>query len=199
MYSSSRTTKCPDRAQGFSLIELLVVIVVTAVLLLAFTGFYVSQQRAARRNEVEIETSQSLRTALEQMSRDIRLIGRDITRAPGFTRFNNVTATDLDFNIDTNDDGTGERNRFRLNGSTIEKCDGNAGTNCNVLADFITALTFNYLDCGGTAVASPNASTENRNKIGRIDVSLTVGRGRVSGTTITRTEVDSITLRNLCN
>lgn len=197
MFSSSPTTRRRDRAAGFTLIELLAVALVGSLLLLSFTSFYVSQQRAIRRNEIEIETSQALRTALEQMSRDLRLVGRDLTRA-GFARFNTAAASDIDFNIDSNDDGTSERKEYRLNGTTIESCAG-GGASCVVLADFASSLAFGYADCGANALSSVPLSSSDRNKVGRVDITLTLDRGTVAGTRITRTEKTSITMRNLCN
>src|ERR1051325_3486429 len=74
------TTMCSRSNAGFTLVELLVVIVVAGLLLAGFTTFYVSQQRALRHHQIEIEASQLLRTAIEQITRDVRSARRDITR-----------------------------------------------------------------------------------------------------------------------
>src|SRR4051812_11367781 len=106
MSNERTTTKSAEGSSGFSLIELLMVILVGTILLGSFTGFYIAQQRAARRNEVEIETSQALRAVVEQISRDLRVVGRDLTRgmlAANITRFTTADAQDLDFYVDQYD------------------------------------------------------------------------------------------------
>ena len=223
MSSSSRITKFADDSAGFTLVELLVVAVVAGTMLAAFTGFYVSEQRAVRRNEVEIETSQALRAAGEQITRDIRDVGRDLTRnllSNSIPRFNTAAASDIDFYVDQYDCGvvsTGcstpdggstiaspQRKRYRYNSGAIEQCTCNGNgcsTTCSVLADFAgtLSLTFSYYDCGGTALTSLPLSSTDRSKVGRIDVKLNLFRGMVGGTNISRTETDSVTIRNLCN
>jgi prepilin-type N-terminal cleavage/methylation domain-containing protein len=222
MSSSSHITRFADDSAGFTLIELLVVALVAGTLMAAFTGFYVSQHRAVRRNEVEIETSQALRAAAEQITRDVRDVGRDLTRnllANSIPRFNTAAASDIDFYVDQYDCGivgsgcstpdggsiaSPQRKRYRYNSGTIEQCTCNGNgcsPSCSVLADFAgsLSLTFSYYDCGGTALTSLPLSSTDRNKIGRVDIKLNLFQGMVGGTNITRTETNSVTIRNLCN
>src|SRR4029078_7796962 len=108
MSSSSRITKFADDSAGFTLIELLVVALVAGTMLAAFTGFYVSEQRAVRRNEIEIETSQALRAAAEKITRDIRDVGRDLNQSSlsnSVPRFNTADTSDIDFYVNQYDCG----------------------------------------------------------------------------------------------
>src|SRR5438874_10419724 len=98
----------PSHNRGFTLTELLVVIVVAGILLAGFTGFYLSQQHAARHHQIEVETSQSLRTALEQISRDVRSAGKNLTGTTTMPNFPFITADadTIEFQVDANDSGT---------------------------------------------------------------------------------------------
>jgi hypothetical protein len=183
----------------------------------------VSQHRAVRRNEVEIETSQALRAAAEQITRDVRDVGRDLTRnllSNNIPRFNTANTSDIDFYVDQYDCGvvgsgcatpdggstiaSPQRKRYRYNSGTIEQCTCNGNgcsTTCSVLADFAgsLSLTFSYYDCGGNALSSLPLPSSDRDKVGRVDVKLNLFQGTVGGTNITRTETNSVTIRNLCN
>ena len=96
---------------AFTLVEVLVVIVIAAVLLAGFTGFYLSEQRTVRHDQIEIETSQALRTALEQMgrassARKMYLTFDYLTGSGGASpspSFITATATAIEFTLDAND------------------------------------------------------------------------------------------------
>ncbi len=197
MRPSSDTTRSRDR--GFTLIELLVVTGVAGLMLAGFTGFYLSEQRALRHHQVEIEASQALRTALEQMSRDLRSARRDITRdylagtggaTPTFVTW---TTSQVEFELDANDDGDkadgGEHKGFRLNGSAVEQYDDASG-NWVTLAGFANALTFTYLACDRTTAASADG-------IAAIRINLTMRGASVGGLPISRTESEEVRLRNV--
>ena len=221
MSTWSPITKSAEASRGFTLIELLGVVLVGTLLLGAFTSFYIAQQRATRRNEVEIETSQALRAVTEQISRDLRIVGRDLTRgmlnnSPQVHRFTTTATNDLDFYVDQYDcgvtstciDTTGatiaspQRRRYRYNNGTIERCTCNGylcTPTCAVLADFAGTLSlqYAYADCGGTALTPSTVAVQD--KVGRVDIRVNLFQGMVGGTNISRTETDSVTLRNLCN
>jgi prepilin-type N-terminal cleavage/methylation domain-containing protein len=217
MLAWSDITKRLD--QGFTLIELLVTVVMAAVLLAAFTGFYVSEQRAMRHHQIEVETSQALRTALEQMARDLRSARKDLTRDPkqpvtypgAGAVFLSADVRNVEFQLDADDSGaiatdgaapaTDEHKGFRLqNASTnLEQYDANSST-WNVLADNVVGsdlatpgLTFTYYDCNQATLATPVASPAN---IASVGITLTMSRPVIGGLPITRTETETVRLRN---
>jgi prepilin-type N-terminal cleavage/methylation domain-containing protein len=205
---SSVTTKYPEH--GFTLVELLTVIAMAGLLLAGFTAFYLSEQRSFRHHQVEVETSQALRTALEQISRDLRSARKDITydfnQTPppslsGRPTFITADASNVEFTLDANDDGTitsndpTEHKGYRRNSanSTIEQYD--ASTDSWVtLADYVSAFALTYRDCNQNTLAAPVATP---NSIKSIDLSITVTRPVIGGLPVNRTESESIQLRNV--
>jgi prepilin-type N-terminal cleavage/methylation domain-containing protein len=207
-------TSPPDR--GFTLIEMLVALAVAGLLLVAFSTFYLVQQRAMLHHQVEIESSETLRAALEQMTRDIRSARKDLTydfrTATGGSGATFVTAgaSTIEFTLDADDDGTItttsalEHKGFRRNTSTdqIEQYDPSGAGSWVPLADNVSDLTLAYWGCpatsGGALVAlSVPVSGANLKKIVQVDVSVTVNRPATAGQPITRTEVESVRLRNV--
>jgi prepilin-type N-terminal cleavage/methylation domain-containing protein len=199
-------------SRGFSLVELLTVMLVGALLLTAFAGFYRSEQRAFRHHQIEIETSQELRTALDQMSRDLRDAGRNLTGAApavGIVTANS-TATRVDFDLDENDNGTitdsGERKQYCYNSAARQLlvCEpygqatcSLANANCRLLAANISSASFAY----GTAVScpAPEPTPGTVSRIPRVDISLTANRQNpVAGLGVNRTEVETVRIRNAC-
>src|SRR5215831_9058940 len=157
----SNTTSAFNR--GFTLVELLVVIVVSALLMAAFTGFYVSEQRAAKHHQIEIETSQALRTAMDQMSRDLRSARMDLSGSASPV-VKQATTTLIEFTLDYDDDAVvtlsdaNEHKGFALVGTDLLKLDattaGDPWTPSDVdnerLAENVSALTFTYRKCDNT-------------------------------------------------
>ena len=202
---SSPITKFSDG--GFSLIEALLVLVIGGALLATFTGFYLSQQRAVRRQQIEVETSQSLRTAIEEIVRDLRVVGRNPTAAVltpviGLTY---AKGNEVRFTLDANDDGVitptdpNESKAFRRSGSTIEAFVADSLAQWQTLSDWIspTGTIFRYYRTDGTEVTALPASIADLAAIRRIDVTLTATRAAPYGGTIVRTEAASARLRNL--
>ncbi len=204
--SGSNTISASNR--GFTLVELLVVIVVCALLMAGFTGFYVSEQRAAKHHQIEIETSQALRTAMDQMARDLRSARMDLSGSAA-PKILAADAQTIEFQLDADDDGVvtatapNEHKGFELSGTDLLKLDATAGGDPwtgNVLADNVVlpnggaGLTLTYRRCDGTTF-SP-ATQADRDLIAAIDISLTVTRSVIGGLPLTRTETESVRLRN---
>jgi prepilin-type N-terminal cleavage/methylation domain-containing protein len=195
--------------RAFTLIELLVVIVVSALLMAGFTGFYLSEQRALRHHQIEVETSQALRMALEEISRDVRSARKDLSLQANPVIMTAAPDT-LEFLLDADDDGiatttsVNEHKGFRQSGSLLQTCDPDNGGNCtwSTLSEFTQAFSFHYWGCSttnppaltdlGTSVSGSNLA-----KIVQIDVSATMNRPVIGGLPVNRTESESIQLRNV--
>ena len=196
----SRPTTSTDRA-GFTLVELLVVLVVGMGLLGAFSGFNLAEQRALRRHQVEIASSQSLRNALEQMSRDLRSAGLDPTGTAG-AGITLADVAEVDFTLDGDASGAvsstdpNETKKFNRSGTTIQSYQAGSTGSWVTLADYVapSGTIFAYYRCDGTEITTLPASATDRAAIARIDITLTVNG--VGGVTLSRTEAESVRLRN---
>ena len=198
----------------FTLVELLVVIVIAAVLLAGFTGFYLSEQRAVRHDQIEIETSQALRTALDQMSRDIRSARKDLTydyltsTGGAGSTFITATATAIEFTLDSdnplnlgtiNSADPLEHRGFSLNTSTgvLSALDATSGQyfalaeNIDVSGSPCNNTMFTYHDKNGGDPASTGLPIKS------VDICITAKRPVVGGLPVTRTETASVQLRNV--
>jgi hypothetical protein len=190
-------------------VELLAVMAISAVMLAAFTAFYLSEQRTLRHHQIEVEASQNLRVALDQMTRDIRVAGLKATSIASFP-FVTADATAVRFKLDADGDGSitassnDENKGFQLSGTTIEKYDASTDSfTANVLANDINVsgapcngTMFTYKDCGGNVLAPPVAAPGT--SIASIDICITAVRPVVGGLPVRRTETESVRLRNVC-
>ena len=205
MTSLERTTRSRTGSAGFTLIELITVIVVAGLLLTALTSFYLSEQRALRQQQIQIETSQSLRVALEQMVRDLRAAGRNPLDAAniGFVK---ASATEVEFTLDNDNDGLvtdtdpAEHKGFKIESNQLKTYVANAGglTKYLPLADDVSVAdsTLSYYRGDGTPITSLPASAADLEAIRRVDIALTVTNNVPGAPAISRTEVASVRVRN---
>jgi type IV pilus assembly protein PilW len=165
---------------GFTLVEIMIAVSISAVITSAFYQFFHSQQRSYLLQEQVVEMQQNLRTGLYMMVRDIRNAGKDAQLA-GLTRFvtdfaspNDIFATDINYATDTNiiaftsdddEDGTIDANRaemiaYRLNGNLLQRynvgLDPNPANRWETVATNIDALNFVLLAQNGTVTTNPN-------------------------------------------
>lgn len=191
--------------RGFSLVELLVVLATASALLAGIGGFYVFQQRSARHQQVEIETSQSLRSVLDQMSLELRTAGYNPSQISGFVPFVTADVANVDFKLDADGNGTydsssaNEHRGFRrtVSGGTATIETLQAPSTWSTFADFVstTGTIFRYFDCSGAALTAP-VTGGNLSNIARIDITLSVTRPIIGGTSVNRTQSVSVRLRN---
>jgi prepilin-type N-terminal cleavage/methylation domain-containing protein len=180
--------------RGFSLIELLITTLVMTIVL--GSVLYLSNQSLARQDfeSERLSVQQNANEALDQMYRDIRMVGYPQSRlfanslgwsysnsnkvASGFTTIN---SSNVVFQGDIDNDGVVEVVEYRLNGTSLERSEVEKNSDGTVpsaiyqlLAPNVTALSFTYyrLNSGNwttTGVTAANSS--------RVDISLTMQTG----------------------
>ena len=140
--------------EGFSLIELLVVLAISAILLSGIYSVYSTNQKVFTSQQQVVEMEQNLRAANFMLVNDLRMAGYDPTRAAnaGIVTLgaNTITITkdsnsngvlDADENITYSLDGTQKLLRTT--------------TTADVIADNIDALDFVCLDGVGVVTTTP--------------------------------------------
>ena len=187
----------PLRQTGFTIIELLAGILISAAILAGLYSVFFSQQEAFSAQEQVAEMNQNIRAALDLMTREIRLAGyKNSTSA-----FNGIaTATsdsiqilaDLDQNGDTA--GENENISYTYNSGTKQICRNGVGL---PVADNITGLSFQYTLKDGTVTSAPGTLTDIR-KI-TISISARASHPDRSGAYRNITLSSDVTPRNLAS
>ena len=170
-----------DRAQmtkrnaGFTLVELMVSMAIGLVVLAAITTTFTVQTRQNSAEEQLGQLQQNVRAALDLMIREIKMAKYDpaATAFPAGTYGVTYNATQLQVQSDTDGSGALDTSTSGSVENIIYAWDsanlritrklGSSGTP-EVLADNVTAFTFNYYDANGTAVTS-SASSGNIRKV----------------------------------
>jgi prepilin-type N-terminal cleavage/methylation domain-containing protein len=164
--SSTRDVKmnapCCARAGGFTLFEMIVVIVLTAVIF-AVGGLLLghSFQSFVTARDDENVGAQG-RVALERMEREIRAV-----RTQDANGMTTLQANNFQF-IDT--DGNTVGFYYNSGAGQVMRSDG---TNTYPLADNVTAMNYEYTDSGGNVLTIPPTATS----VYGITVSLAVAKG----------------------
>jgi prepilin-type N-terminal cleavage/methylation domain-containing protein len=151
------------KRRGVSLMELLIVVVIGSVICGAIVSALMSQvQLSATQNRTMIN-SQNLRESLDYMGDEISNIGAGTTEP----FIDTATTSELRFTSDVDGDGTWNRVRYYLQGTTLRRQfwnSTNAGTSWTEVADDalmtgVTALVFTYSQPGNTASTTNNDIT----------------------------------------
>ena len=180
---------------------------IASAVIAAFMSFYLSQQRSMQHGRTQIDTSQSVRTALDQITRDLRLASRNPLAATS-CGFLVADAAEVDFTFDVNNDGVcdstsaTERRGFRRQGTTIQTRVA-VGTlaDWETLAENVTTTSaiFSYRKIDGSgnlvAVTSLPASSADRAAIARVDVTLRFSQSSTIGPAV-GAETSSVMMRN---
>jgi type IV pilus assembly protein PilW len=188
-----RKTGCD---QGFTLLEVLVVILILGIVMAGVYSVYTSQQKSFLIQEDVAEMQQNLRAAMFTMVREIRLAGCNPTgkATTGIVTANVSTiSVTMDIsgnnpNADPPDGDTGDANEavtYALmdtdTDGTIDSLGRNTGGGLQPVASNIEAMNFVYLDGNGNVTAD-----------------LTQIRS-VQVTVVARTENPSVGFRNTAN
>jgi type IV pilus assembly protein PilW len=168
-------TQMTKRNAGFTLVELMVSMAIGLVVLAAITTTFTVQTRQNSAEEQLGQLQQNVRAALDLMIREIKMAKYDpaATAFPAGTYGVTYNATQLQVKSDIDGSGTLDSGTSGSVENIIYVWDsanvritrqlGSSGTP-QVLADNVTAFTFNYYDANGTAVTS-SASSGNIRKV----------------------------------
>lgn len=142
--------------RGFTLIELIIVIVITAIIASTGIPVLISLARSMQYTIQRKDLSESADVCLRRMDREIRRL-RDITSV--------LTANSTIYSFIDIDNNT---ITYSLSGTTLQRTFN--GTP-NILADNVTGLTFTYYDDFNNVITSPIVSPNQTNiKIVQIDL-----------------------------
>jgi type IV pilus assembly protein PilW len=135
-----------SRRHGFSLVELLVAMAITAVVMAAVFKIYTTQQDSYILQEQVAEMQQNLRTAKYIMTREIRMAGYDPTAAGAAFGFVSVYGDSINFTMDiTVENGASSEPGENITYSVADgKLERDEGTGNQVLVENVEAVGFAY-------------------------------------------------------
>ena len=142
--------------KGFTLVELMVSMGIGMVILAAVTTTFMSQTRIYNAQEQINEMQQNARGALDILSRELKMAGYK----PNGGGFNGVTysTTQLRVQADLNSDGAistsstaNEQITYAFDNANQQITRAVGSGSAQILAEHISAFTFNYLDSAGAA------------------------------------------------
>jgi len=132
----------PDRCRGFTLIEMVLVIILTAIIAALGSKMLAAVFNSYQTSRDLIQAQWQGTIAMERLSRDLRTIrsatAADLTLAPS----TQITFTDTNANVIS----------FTLSGTTLMR-------NGQPLADGINSLSFSYIASDGKTTAATAAQT----------------------------------------
>ncbi len=124
-----------NNIQGFTLIELIVVIVLTSLIAGVVSAIIAQGAQSYLTAKNVLDADWQGRLAIERMARDIRAIASPLS-------ITTATATQLTFT-----DFSGTSVSYSLSGTNLMR-------NSQILADGISSLTFSYFDKNGASTAT---------------------------------------------
>jgi type IV pilus assembly protein PilW len=142
--------------EGFTLVELMVSMGIGMVILAAVTTTFMSQTRIYNAQEQINEMQQNARGVLDILSRELKMAGYK----PNGGGFNGVTysTTQLMVQADLNSDGAistsstaNEQITYAFDSANEQITRAVGSGSAQILAEHITAFTFNYLNSTGAA------------------------------------------------
>jgi prepilin-type N-terminal cleavage/methylation domain-containing protein len=189
-----------DNKNGFTLIELAVVIAIMSIVLGAIYSVFAATNRSATNNEVIAEVMQNLRTSIDFMEQDIRMAGLDRfgTANAGIEA---ATVNNLRFSADLNMDGVLNDNHERITyfydaaNNRLRQCLWEGTVNdWQTVSENVTNFQFSYLDADDNLIAFPIADLS---IIRTVEVSMRVEQPAGRSGQVERTIDKRILCRNL--
>ena len=170
-----------SKEHGFTMVELLVAMAMTAVVMTAVYSLYRTQQDSYIAQDQVVEMQQNVRASLYQMARDMRMAGFNPQRAPNVGGFvtqlpddgggtTTTNETNIAFTIDQDQNGVidvdadDEQIAYRIFEDVandiyrLEKFRVSDDT-WQTVADNIRAVDFGYLDPSGTDITADVVAT----------------------------------------
>jgi type IV pilus assembly protein PilW len=190
--------------EGFTLIELLVAMAITSIIMAAMVSAYQLQVRGKNTQEALTDMNQTLRTALEIMTNEIRTAGLDtVDPSAAIAGIVTANANQLRFTMDIGDaagttlqpdgavNGPNEDVTYQLyvDGDGNQNLGRNTGGGLQPLARNVDALDFVYLDANG----NPGAIGTN---IRNIQVTIVARAGEVGGVGFVGRHTDTTAYQN---
>lgn len=141
------------RQAGFSLTELLIVMVVSTLLLAGMMSFFTSQAKTTTMQVLTVDTVHRARTALASMTKEIRMAGYR-SSGTAFTGISQASAASIRILADLNQDGSisGSAEDITYAFSSDNK---SISRNGSVLAEHIESLALTYTMKDGSTTQAP--------------------------------------------
>ncbi|NTV51210.1 MAG: prepilin-type N-terminal cleavage/methylation domain-containing protein [Desulfobulbaceae bacterium] len=177
----SRKSLFIGNCRGFTLVELMITLAMSAIIVAAVYSAYIIQQKTYYTQGQVVEMQQNIRAGLEMMSSEIRMAVYDPDGNAG-AQVITATASTFAFTADLNDDGDvadpNENVTFCLGTAGVCDADGvaNAGTasvlrNSQAIADGIQRIEFCYTLDGANNCDSV-VSAGNISKISNVRITM---------------------------
>jgi prepilin-type N-terminal cleavage/methylation domain-containing protein len=200
------------KAKGFTLVEMLVVMVILSIILVIIGQFIVDQSTTLRKQQLIANTQQNLRVAAEVMTRDLEMACYNPSRASSDTfGFRTFRPQNVAFTMDLNGDGkvnpaidtlpkADEYRGFFLYGDTLRRVRGAVGGSFFKFEDIATGvyyLNFTYFDKDSNVVP-PGPPPADGGRIARVrfDIRVRSARPYRDTTHIVRSTSSLVVVRN---
>lgn len=190
---------------GFTLVELLVVMAVSAILGFGVLSIFISMNRSYTTQNSVVDIQAEARNAFFFISRNFREAGLDpLGTADAGVEL--ATATELRITRDANFNGAIEesgleRITFAYDSvrGTVRRgfYEGTAAERWDDMCDHVDSFSFSYLDENGADLGAPGNDAVLLAKVRAIAVAMTLRDNKADGGTFTRTLATSVRSRNL--
>ena len=149
------------RNKGFTIIELLIVLVISSILVAGLYKTFITQQKTYTVQDQVADMQQNVRVAMDIITRHVRMAGYDPIKT-GYFGFKatasdgrSTDSTNIAFGIDYNENGvleTNEQIAFKLDGLLLKKYGSGQWV---TMAENMGSLSFVYTLVDGTETLSP--------------------------------------------